>query len=386
LLGVGCSAIVERYAPARVGPHSFSGVRDPVDVYVVGRLLCSVRLRPPKVTAVTNTGGNFFATLSGAYPPAAGWTYQSAVRRLSRNTIEIKTYDAQAEGGAVGADAHFRYVPTAADPRTDIHWVQVVTDNHNVTNNPGHGNAENVVDTPSRRGTPYYDDGALADSGACAAGCNFYDKPRRADPAMDHGWDAVLFLVQGPAPAAAPGNVLLLRPGLSWGWENSCVAIEIPRFRRFWHLLSGGVLRAERPLAPGETTRLHLDPPAIFQAEHDGEQARAELSSLQLTLAFDPPAEPSLGPQSDLWRFAVTGGEGAFGSASGHTLGEISFHVREGTGAVQPADWGFSAEVQLEMRSTKGEPFTATFWLYGRLDAEGTAVSLGPGTQLLQDD
>src|SRR5439155_12390767 len=101
---------------------------------------------------------NFFSVLVAAYPLSAGWTYASAANELSDNSLTVRTYDAEHGGEAqrncprdarpqcVGAEFNLQYTPHNGDPMAGIHWIQVITDNHNETDIIGHSNQEIRVD------------------------------------------------------------------------------------------------------------------------------------------------------------------------------------------------------------------------------------------------
>jgi hypothetical protein len=72
----------------------------------------------------------------------------------------VHTYDVLGTPTNVGAEFHVEYIPQGTDPTSNIHWIQVVTNNHP---DPGvHDNMANEVDTRSLNGSPYYDDGFTA--------------------------------------------------------------------------------------------------------------------------------------------------------------------------------------------------------------------------------
>ena len=216
-LGLSTAApIQEQYQGASVFGYDTSGVYDATDTYCDGR--CTASLNPLQPANLARGGtANFLGVLQAAFPVASGWTFAAAGADLTNGSLRVRTYDVQGTDAQVGAEFHVQYVPGAGDPTENIHWIQVVTDNHNVTNNPGHGNNENIVDNPfSPAGrAPYYDDGAAAN------GTHFYDFAVRTDAKRNHTWIADLYLVVGPA-ANAPGQVTIYS-GIQWGWENTCI-------------------------------------------------------------------------------------------------------------------------------------------------------------------
>lgn len=154
---------------------------------------------------------NFYDVLSPTFP--TGWTFTDDAQDISDNSLRVRTYDAQGSAASVGADFDVQYiVPLGGrNPFLNMHWIQVVSNNHNITNNPGHGNLGNVVDVANNN-TPYYDTGATADNR------NLIDDPRRDDVERDHDWIAALFLVSGPDTAGAV--TIYDNAGILWGWKN----------------------------------------------------------------------------------------------------------------------------------------------------------------------
>lgn len=209
--------------PFAAGTPTTSGLHDITDPYTIAGVNWVANLVPKDPTYIRGTAGNFFDILSAAFPGDKGWKYQSSAKELSDNSLVVHTYDVLGSPTKVGAEFHVEYVPHGTDPTTNIHWIQVVTDNHNLTNNPGHGNNENVVDNPFSPGkrSPYYDDGGAATA------TQFYDFPNRDDANMSHNWDAVLFLVSGPAANAGPGTITFYG-GIGWGWENHPLPVPEP--------------------------------------------------------------------------------------------------------------------------------------------------------------
>ncbi|MCS6862972.1 MAG: hypothetical protein NZT92_21930 [Abditibacteriales bacterium] len=111
----------------------------------------------------------------------------------------------------MGAYIDIEYKPGAGDPKDNLHWIQVVSDNHSIEGN--HGDRENRVDVDPGARTPYYDDGDTADQR------NFFDAPRRPDPENNHDWIAALFLVKGRDSVDKPVTIYT-NSGILWGWTN----------------------------------------------------------------------------------------------------------------------------------------------------------------------
>lgn len=184
----GCGVVVERYGAANIFGRTTSGIYDLEEPYQRGLMSCKTTLKPAKVDEVSGVAGTYFNTLSALFPTSDGWSYSTAVSKLSRRTIHVKTYDAQGTATRVGAEIHIRYNPRSGDPSSNIHWIQVLGTNHSLRAPAGHGNSATYVDIPGTATTPYYDNGYAANSGNCGAGCDFYDFPGRIDAGSSHNW------------------------------------------------------------------------------------------------------------------------------------------------------------------------------------------------------
>jgi hypothetical protein len=165
---------------------------------------------------------------AGAYKgKAGGWSFAPAANPLPNGTLTVTSYAVYAGPGYVGI-AHpgtargFSVSVNAADaPAGNLHWVQVIADNFNITSNPGWGNSENVLDITAANTTPYYDVGGAANA------ASFYDAPSRTNPAnitQNDWWLGDLFLATGPGATrsntAAPGAVTIYNTGIQYGWAN----------------------------------------------------------------------------------------------------------------------------------------------------------------------
>lgn len=181
----------------------------------------SAFLNPASINPIVRGGTtDFLTTLQAAFPT---WTFNAATADLN-GSFEIANYYACGANtlcgtergvtatGGVGSFIDVSYIPGTDDPTpagNDLHWIQRVFDNHNVTNNRGHGNLEDIVDNPFAMGTPYYDDGGFA-------GENFFvDRPYRGDEGEDHFWFAELYLVEETA-----SQTVTIYNGIEWGWGN----------------------------------------------------------------------------------------------------------------------------------------------------------------------
>ena len=212
------SPLTTSYGAAVVEGFATSGLYDAQDTYTIAAVDWQANLLPITPIYARSFGLSFFDVLHTAFPTAAGRTFASVVNELSAGSIVVKTYDVLGTPDSVGAAMHARYVPAGTDPTTDIHWIQVVRNNHLL--NAAHGTEDFKVDNLGAA-TPYYDtDGAANDR-------NFYDLPLRDDSGESHIWIAQLLLVSGPADGNGPITFL---GGLTWGWENHPIRGAVATF------------------------------------------------------------------------------------------------------------------------------------------------------------
>ncbi len=198
--------------PFAAGTPMTAGVYTPTVNYMVGGNPWVNATNPVTPTYLNGISAADFSILTAAFPGSAGYKYQSST--LAPNSLSVQTYAALGSATSVGCDFYVTYTPNGNDPTTNVHWIQIIDDNYNITNNPGYGNKENRVDNPYSPGgrSPYYDDGGAATSTA------FYDVPTRNNPGQKDTWMADLYLVSGPA-AGTPGNIIIYG-GIQWGWNN----------------------------------------------------------------------------------------------------------------------------------------------------------------------
>jgi hypothetical protein len=178
---------------------------------------------------------NFFNTLNRMYPTTSGWSVTGNAAPLAAGSLQITTYGAIGTPAVVGADFALSYLTTMpgpnntvapnGNPTTNLHWIQVVSDNNALTfpggrraSNPG--TPANKVDvTRANTTSPYYDQG-----GGAANSRSFRDRPRRPDVEFDNTWIAALFLVSGPSnpgTSATPATITVYNDsGITWGWDN----------------------------------------------------------------------------------------------------------------------------------------------------------------------
>jgi len=208
------------FTPRDSAEYSFTyGLHQHNDPYQVNGGNWDVWLNPDPPEYLRGVSETFSGVMSSAFKTSDGWTYQSAARELSDDSLVVRVYAARSGDGTVGAELLVEYVPHGNDP-LDVHWIQGVQSNHR--QGAEHGTLEDTVDY-RYAGAPYYDQGGVASSRY------FYDFPQREwDQA--HTWKAELYLVTGPpivnqadgTVRPTPGAVTFLG-GISWGWENACV-------------------------------------------------------------------------------------------------------------------------------------------------------------------
>lgn len=214
------AVVQENYAQRTVFGYTTSGVYDPADNYQINGYEWVAHTMPAHPENLARGGTvNFLNVLQAAFTQKAGWTFVTAPKDLTANSLRVHTYNVYGANDGVGAEFDIEYVPGEGDPTDNIHWIQVVTDNHNITDanpkNQGHGKAENIVDINLKLNNfvnPYYDNGFAGDSR------NLYDFAGR-EPENPHTWTAELYLVSGPNAA---GEVTIWN-GVRWGWENHMV-------------------------------------------------------------------------------------------------------------------------------------------------------------------
>ncbi len=227
---------------------SSTGVYAPVDVWNMGGgdfdIAFLLPISPVAVMAAqaNNPPINLTTVLdapAGAYLGNPNWSYVVNLKPLPVATLNVTAYEVHAGPNYVGiqdetagpintnintktfADVGFAVqVPAANLPAGNVHWVQVIADNYNISDNPGYGNAENIIDNLGNA-APYYDVEGAANS------TNFFDSPIRDNEANlneSDWWLADLFLATGPA-GNKPGQVVLYNSGVQYGWGNFHISV-----------------------------------------------------------------------------------------------------------------------------------------------------------------
>lgn len=375
------AVVVENYLARNVFGFNPSGIHDTVDTYRVKDLDCVAWLDPLTVTEEPGTAGNFFAVLSGAFPPGGGRSYASFANPLSAGTIEIHTYDVQGTPARVGAEIDVEYAPAAADPQNDIHWIQVVTNNHRIGGGGGHGVNDNKVDIPGTATTPYYDDGFAADSGNCGAGCDFYDFPGRVDTANSHTWSAVTHLAEGPAVGAPLGPITLTHPGFLWGWKNVCVPAFVGEVYRA--VTSGPVrLATTSALAPGAIVDLAPVSPAQMTLTKGTRTATVVLANAGLQIAIDPKVDAA-----GMSAYTLRTGQGQFQAYTfgSEIIGPSAFTLESGNGWIQWESGEISAHVTFRVSVAGFADVVGVADGTGQIDFEAGIITVDPDSLGLEN-
>jgi hypothetical protein len=154
------------------------------------------------------------------------WTFNSAANDLA-GSFAIEKYVAIGTPNEVGAELRLRYNPGTGDPNplnNSLHWIQRVTDNHNVTTNI-HGDNENLIDIGGGVTTPFYDTPTQAeiDAGIILDEGFFKDLTLRPDSDKNHNWLAELYLVD-----LTGSNQVTIYNGIQWGWNNHVQSVPEP--------------------------------------------------------------------------------------------------------------------------------------------------------------
>lgn len=158
-----------------------------------------------------------------------GWTF-SAGDDLTNSKFVITDYVAFGTAAQVGAAIALDYEPGGSDPsqtddpvldgQREFHWIQWIVDNHNITNNPGHGHFEDIIDTNAGTGVPFYDTVNPLYT-PFARPPHFGDGPVRKDPWQEHDWHAEVYLVSHIH--GENSKSVTIYNGVAWGWQNRIV-------------------------------------------------------------------------------------------------------------------------------------------------------------------
>jgi hypothetical protein len=229
-----------------------------------------------------------------------GWNFVTG-GELTNSSFRVTQYEAVGTPTEVGANFSLAYDRGGADPMqnpapigagtTELHWIQRVRDDHNITNNPGHGNSENIIDIAAGGSVPFYDVGLPPVPRAP----DFSDSTRRPDPAMrldsaeSHDWFAELYLASHIHGAAE--KTLTIYNGVEWGWINRVGPGKVQ---------DGGGGRAD-PLGPVPSAMNFS--PAIFEPgtfnyfkeiQLGDTTVNLELVNFKGLIEFDPTTNPDI--------------------------------------------------------------------------------------------
>ena len=226
-----------------LGPLGATQNWDPDESYTLtdGRTGIT-RLNPTAAQSLTRGGTTSLLTLLSSNFP--NWTFNPAGNDLA-GSFEVQIYDAVGTPNQVGAQFRLQYIPGINDPTpngNNLHWIQRVFDNHNITNNPSHGNSENVIDIGSGVTNPFYD------TAFDASETHFFDFSRRGDANNNHNWLAELYLVDQTAP-----ETVTIYNGVQWGWNNEVVPEPTTIFGSAIFLGVGGWLKRKKSSQQNKT-------------------------------------------------------------------------------------------------------------------------------------
>lgn len=232
-MGQKTTGVIRPTANYKVGATPWQTTTNPLG-FISASTLSAEGLENPFLQALSNNLGS-------------GWSYEfNTTATIADNSFQVHTYEALAptppasngdafvgnkptcvtNNNCVGAQFYFNYKPTGDDPKTNIHWVQVLYDNYDDNNKtvPAFYEIDN-----NGLSVPYYDKPFTADA------TGFYDLPYRGGVLGDATtFDALTLLVSGP-DAGSPGKFTIYG-GLTWGWHTSAV----PEVESLWLMALGG--------------------------------------------------------------------------------------------------------------------------------------------------
>lgn len=260
LLGPGRFGVAATILPVQPGATNYKLTSGPVGCGL--RLSCTTTLVPPGV--VPHPAGPVPAGLQASFNAQfPGFTYVNGGGLDI--TYNITKYSAFNNGTNSGAD----FVMDITNPKNvalpaNLHWVQWVTDNWNLTGRDGAnlnapkglGKHEDTIDgayptpagpgnkPPAFAGSPFYDIFGPMDIPFATSPPHFEDSPRRGEPTLaipKIDWNAWLFLVSSPA---TEGNIknpvqVTFYDGVEWGWETTIAIVPVPLPAAALMVLSG---------------------------------------------------------------------------------------------------------------------------------------------------
>lgn len=227
---------------------------------------CRTLLEPPKVVSLGPGNPTNTATLTNDLNnQRGGFGIANYGGNLNINFV-ITDYEALNNGTRGGADFVVDFTnnnPAVALP-ANLHWIQIVQDNWNITGVDGGdlsapmglGNHENVVDAPKTPNSAYYDVSSNTPPNAFNTNPPHFEdgsgrgEPTKANPVIT--WNAELWLVSDPNN----NGQFTIYNGVEWGWATYLASVPEPT--TWMMLIMGvgliGVALRRRPLAANEAT------------------------------------------------------------------------------------------------------------------------------------
>jgi hypothetical protein len=221
---------------------------------------CKTVLEPPKVVSLGPGNLTNTATLtSDLNNQRGGFGIAKYGGNLNINFV-VTDYEALNNGTRGGADFVVDF--TNNNPRAplpaNLHWIQIVQDNWNITGVDGGdlsapmglGNHENVVDAPKTPNNAYYDVSSNTPPNPFnTTPPHFEDGSGRGEPTRKNPvitWNAELWLVSDPKN----DGQFTIYNGVEWGWATY---LAVPEPATWMMIIMGGgligVALRRRPLA-----------------------------------------------------------------------------------------------------------------------------------------
>jgi hypothetical protein len=203
---------------------------------------CKTTLVPPRVTdlGAATAMGLMNLTANNLTPQFPGYTY--AYGPTLNINFKVATYKAFNNGTSGGATFAANFTPQAGQMLpANLHWVQLVTDNWNITGYNGAnlmapkgiGKAESTIDgsypqpmaMPPWPGSPFYDVFGPGETPFATSPPAFTDTPSRGEPTKANpviNWNAQLWLV------SLDDKKITFHNGVEWGWQSRFSMVPEP--------------------------------------------------------------------------------------------------------------------------------------------------------------
>lgn len=196
---------------------------------------CTTKLKPAKVVDLGQmNAGNTAGLAADLLAQKPDYSINDYGAPLDINFV-VTQYKAINDGTQGGGILEIDYVGNKGFvPPDGLHWVQIVTDNWNITGingadgsaPKGPGKPEDVVDAPGVD-SPYYDEASAANNPPFNTNPpHFEDFSRRGEPTKANPvvtWAATLFLVSDDGE-----HNLTVYDGVQWGWETTFRCVPEP--------------------------------------------------------------------------------------------------------------------------------------------------------------